>query len=168
MHLEAMRHDRYRELMSGHAAIEQHRKEASAMEAKTQNKTASPTGKPKNSGLQLRQARRREIADYAAGWEQLKNGEEAVRPMGARHRTGRVRSGLARLSIRDRAAHHRAKKQDRQCPHSRPHPGRDLIAFSAAIVVPMNPYLAHKGHPIEMVNRIYDAWWKSMILQVTL
>jgi hypothetical protein len=45
---------------------------------------------------------------------------------------------------------------------------RDLIAFSAAIVVPMKPFLARKGPPAEVVNRMYDAWWKSMILQVTL
>jgi hypothetical protein len=33
---------------------------------------------------------------------------------------------------------------------------RHLIAFCAAIVVPMKPHLAQKGHPIEMVNRMYD------------
>jgi hypothetical protein len=32
----------------------------------------------------------------------------------------------------------------------------------------MKPFLARKGHPAEVVNRMYDAWWKSMILQVTL
>jgi len=32
----------------------------------------------------------------------------------------------------------------------------------------MKPYLANKGHPPELVNRMYDAWWKSMILQATL
>jgi hypothetical protein len=30
------------------------------------------------------------------------------------------------------------------------------------------PYLAKKGHPAEVVNRMNDAWWKSMILQATL
>jgi hypothetical protein len=29
-------------------------------------------------------------------------------------------------------------------------------------------YLAKKGHPAEVVNRTYDAWWKSMIPQLTL
>jgi hypothetical protein len=32
----------------------------------------------------------------------------------------------------------------------------------------MKPYLARKGHSPEVVNRMYDAWWKSMILQATL
>lgn len=32
----------------------------------------------------------------------------------------------------------------------------------------MKPYLEKKGHSAEVVNRMYDAWWKSMILQVTL
>ena len=32
----------------------------------------------------------------------------------------------------------------------------------------MKPYLAQKGHPPEVVNRMYDAWWESMILQATL
>src|ERR1035441_2939473 len=45
---------------------------------------------------------------------------------------------------------------------------RDLIAFSAAIVAPMKPFLGKNGHSQEIVNRMYDAWWKSMILQVTL
>jgi hypothetical protein len=65
--------------------------------------------------------------------------------------------------------HHRAKKNQTDHGHTLGHiRARDLIAFSAAIVVPMKPYLAKKGHPAEVVNRMYDAWWKSMILQVTL
>lgn len=32
----------------------------------------------------------------------------------------------------------------------------------------MKPFLAKKGHAPEIVARMYDAWWKSMILQVTL
>jgi pimeloyl-ACP methyl ester carboxylesterase len=65
--------------------------------------------------------------------------------------------------------HHRTKKNQTDHGHTLGHiRARDLIAFSAAIVVPMKPYLAKKGHPVEIVNRMYDAWWKSMILQVTL
>jgi hypothetical protein len=65
--------------------------------------------------------------------------------------------------------HHRAKKNQTDHGHTLGHiRARDLIAFSAAIVVPMKPYLAKKGHPAEVVNRMYNAWWKSMILQVTL
>jgi pimeloyl-ACP methyl ester carboxylesterase len=65
--------------------------------------------------------------------------------------------------------HHHTKKNQTDHGHTLGHiRARDLIAFSAAIVVPMKPYLAKKGHPAEVVNRMYDAWWKSMILQVTL
>jgi pimeloyl-ACP methyl ester carboxylesterase len=65
--------------------------------------------------------------------------------------------------------HHRSKKNQTDNAHTAGHIGaRDLIAFSAAIVVPMKPYLAKKGHPAEVVSRMYDAWWKSMILQVAL
>ena len=65
--------------------------------------------------------------------------------------------------------HHRTKKNQTDNGHTLGHiRARDLIAFSAAIVVPMKPFLAKKGHPSEVVNRMYDAWWKAMILQVTL
>jgi hypothetical protein len=65
--------------------------------------------------------------------------------------------------------HHRSKKnktdRGRTLGHIR---GRDLLAFSAAIVVPMKPFLAKSGHPPEIVDRMYDAWWKATILQATL
>ena len=65
--------------------------------------------------------------------------------------------------------HHRSKKnvtdRVRTAPHIR---GRDLIAFAAAIVVPMRPFLEKGGHSAGTVQRMQDAWWKSMILQVTL
>jgi hypothetical protein len=65
--------------------------------------------------------------------------------------------------------HHRSKKNKTDKGHTLGHiRARDLIAFCAAIVVPMKPYLASKGHPLEIVSRMYDAWWKSMILQATL
>jgi hypothetical protein len=32
----------------------------------------------------------------------------------------------------------------------------------------MKPYLERGNHSADVVNRMYDAWWKSMILQVTL
>jgi pimeloyl-ACP methyl ester carboxylesterase len=65
--------------------------------------------------------------------------------------------------------HHRTKKNKTDHGHTAEHiRARDLIAFSASIVVPMKPFLARKGHHEEVVNRMYDAWWKSMILQVTL
>lgn len=65
--------------------------------------------------------------------------------------------------------HHRSKKNKTDQAHTAPHiRARDLLAFSAAIVAPMKPYLETGGHSPEVVNRMYDAWWKSMILQVTL
>ncbi len=65
--------------------------------------------------------------------------------------------------------HHRSKKNQTDHAHTLGHiRARDLLAFCAAIVVPMKPFLAKGGHPPEVVNRMYDAWWKSMILQATL
>lgn len=65
--------------------------------------------------------------------------------------------------------HHRSKKNKtdhgRTLGHIR---GRDLLAFCASIVVSMKPFLAKGGCSQEVVNRMYDAWWKSMILQATL
>ena len=65
--------------------------------------------------------------------------------------------------------HHRVKKNKTDDAHTAAHiRGRDLLAFSAAIVAPMRPYLEKGGHSAEAVNRMQEAWWKSMILQVTL
>jgi hypothetical protein len=65
--------------------------------------------------------------------------------------------------------HHRSKKNQTDRGHTLGHiRARDLIAFTAAIVAPMRPFLAAEGHPEEIVNRMYDAWWKAVILQVTL
>jgi pimeloyl-ACP methyl ester carboxylesterase len=65
--------------------------------------------------------------------------------------------------------HHRAKKNQTDQADATPHiRGRDLIAFAAATVAPMRPYLEKGGHSAETVLRMQQAWWKSMILQVTL
>jgi len=32
----------------------------------------------------------------------------------------------------------------------------------------MKPILGRNGYPPAVVERMYDAWWKAMILQVTL
>jgi hypothetical protein len=65
--------------------------------------------------------------------------------------------------------HHRSKKNKtdgaRTAQHIR---GRDVIGFAAATVAPMRPYLEKGGHAPDTVQRMQDAWWKSMILQVTL
>jgi hypothetical protein len=65
--------------------------------------------------------------------------------------------------------HHRSKKNQTDNGHTLGHiRARDLVAFCAALVITMKPYLAKKGHPPEVVDRMVDAWWKSMILQATL
>jgi len=65
--------------------------------------------------------------------------------------------------------HHRAKKNVTDNAHTAAHiRGRDVIGFAAATVAPMRPYLEKGGHSAETVQRMQDAWWKSMILQVTL
>ncbi|SRR5579871_1507830 len=65
--------------------------------------------------------------------------------------------------------HHRSKKNKTDHAHTLGHiRARDLLAFCASIVVPMRPFLAKNGHSTEVVDRMYDAWWKSMILQATL
>jgi Protoglobin len=65
--------------------------------------------------------------------------------------------------------HHRAKKNVTDNAHTAAHiRGRDLIGFAAAIVAPMRPYLEKGGRSAETTQRMQDAWWKSMILQVTL
>jgi pimeloyl-ACP methyl ester carboxylesterase len=65
--------------------------------------------------------------------------------------------------------HHRAKKNQTDHVDTATHiRGRDVIGFAAATVAPMRPYLEKGGHSAETVQRMQDAWWKSMILQVTL
>jgi pimeloyl-ACP methyl ester carboxylesterase len=65
--------------------------------------------------------------------------------------------------------HHREKKNRTDGADTAPHiRGRDLMAFAAATVAPMRPHLEKGGHSVEVVYRMQEAWWKSMILQVTL
>jgi Protoglobin len=65
--------------------------------------------------------------------------------------------------------HHHDKKNQTDHANAAPHiRGRDLIAFAAATVAPMRPYLEKGGHSPDVVYRMQEAWWKSMILQVTL
>lgn len=65
--------------------------------------------------------------------------------------------------------HHRAKKNVTDNAHTASHiKGRDLISFAAATVAPMRPYLEKGGHSQDVVLRMQEAWWKSMVLQVAL
>ena len=47
---------------------------------------------------------------------------------------------------------------------------RDIIAFTAVISDPdiIKPFLAAKGHPSTDVDRMYQAWRRSILLQVAL
>jgi len=65
--------------------------------------------------------------------------------------------------------HHRTKRNKTDHGLTLGHiRARDLLAFCSSIVVPMKPFLAKKGHPPEVVSRMYEARWKSVILQATL
>ena len=65
--------------------------------------------------------------------------------------------------------HHRKKKNVTDHANAAAHiRGRDVLGFAAATVAPMRPYLEKGGHSGDVVRRMQDAWWKSMVLQVTL
>ena len=65
--------------------------------------------------------------------------------------------------------HHRKKKNVTDHANAATHiRARDVLGFAAATVAPMRPYLEKGGHSADVVKRMQDAWWKSMILQVTL
>jgi pimeloyl-ACP methyl ester carboxylesterase len=65
--------------------------------------------------------------------------------------------------------HHRTKKNKTDNGHTVGHlRGRDIFAFVPSIVIPIKPYLAASGYSREVVESMYQAWWKSMVLQATL
>lgn len=47
-------------------------------------------------------------------------------------------------------------------------PLRYLVAFIFPITATIKPFLAKKGHSPEQVEQMYAAWFKSVVLQVTL
>jgi hypothetical protein len=47
-------------------------------------------------------------------------------------------------------------------------PLRYLVAFIYPITATIKPFLAKKGHAAEEVEQMYQAWFKSVVLQVTL
>ncbi len=47
-------------------------------------------------------------------------------------------------------------------------PLRDIIAFIAVINETIKPYLAAKGHPVAEVEKMHQAWCKSLQLQLAL
>ena len=47
-------------------------------------------------------------------------------------------------------------------------PFRDLFALVFPVTFTLRPFLAKKGHSAEEVEKMYAAWVKSCLLQVTL
>lgn len=65
--------------------------------------------------------------------------------------------------------HHRTKKNQTDRVRSVPHvPLRYLIAFIYPITATIKPFLAKKGHSPDDVDKMHQAWFKSVTLQVVL
>lgn len=65
--------------------------------------------------------------------------------------------------------HHRTKKNKTDNVRSVPHvPLRYLIAFIYPITATIKPFLAKKGHSPDEVDKMHQAWFKSVTLQVAL
>lgn len=65
--------------------------------------------------------------------------------------------------------HHRTKKNQTDNVQSVPHiPLRYLIAFIYPIGSTIKSFLARKGHSPEEVEKMHQAWFKSVVLQVAL
>jgi hypothetical protein len=65
--------------------------------------------------------------------------------------------------------HHRTKKNHTDgVASTNVVPFRDLFALVFPVTLTLKPFLAKKGHASEEVEKMYAAWVKSCILQVTL
>ncbi len=66
--------------------------------------------------------------------------------------------------------HTRAKKNETDGAHETPEhiPLRYVIAFVYPITATIKQFLARGGYSAEEVDRMHDAWFKSVVLQVTL
>ena len=66
--------------------------------------------------------------------------------------------------------HTRAKKNQNDGAYETPEhiPLRYMIAFVYPITATIRPFLANKGHVPEEVEKMHQAWFKSVVLQVTL
>ncbi|MFB6130652.1 MAG: protoglobin domain-containing protein [Salinigranum sp.] len=65
--------------------------------------------------------------------------------------------------------HHRTKKNETDDADSVDNIDfRYLVAFVYPITATIRPFLANGDHSEEEVGRMYDAWFKSVVLQVTL
>ncbi len=65
--------------------------------------------------------------------------------------------------------HHRTKKNQTDGVHSVPNISyRYLVAFIYPITATIKPFLAKKGHSPEEVEKMHQAWFKSVVMQVAL
>jgi hypothetical protein len=65
--------------------------------------------------------------------------------------------------------HHRSKKNQTDGVQSVPNIAqRYLVAFIYPITATIKPFLAKKGHVSDEVEKMYQAWFKSVVLHVTL
>jgi hypothetical protein len=65
--------------------------------------------------------------------------------------------------------HTRVKKNQTDGARAPQHiPLRYIIAFIYPITATIKQFLANKGHPAEEVEKMHQAWFKSVVLQVTL
>ena len=65
--------------------------------------------------------------------------------------------------------HHRARKnQTDHAPSTAIVPFRDLFALIFPVTFTLRPFLANQGHAAEDVEKMYAAWLKSCLLQLTL
>lgn len=65
--------------------------------------------------------------------------------------------------------HHRTKKNQTDGVNAVEHiPLRYLIAFIYPITATIKPFLSKKGHSAEDVEKMHQAWFKSVVLQIAL
>jgi len=65
--------------------------------------------------------------------------------------------------------HHRTKKNQTDGVQSVPHISyRYLVVFIYPITATIKPFLAKKGHSPDEVEKMHQAWFKSVVLQVAL
>jgi len=65
--------------------------------------------------------------------------------------------------------HHRSKKNQTDNVRSVPNINfRYLVAFTYPITATIRPFLEKKGHSAEDVDRMHQAWFNSVVLQVAL
>lgn len=65
--------------------------------------------------------------------------------------------------------HHRSKKNQTDSANAVDNIGlRYMIAFIVPITLTIKDFLANQGHDAEMVEKMYNAWFKAVVLTVTL